>query len=135
MIRRPPRSPLFPYTPLFRSPRLWWPDDPQMYRLRTTVSLEGRPVDVSETPFGFREWTAEGDQFKLNGVRSEEHTSELQSPCNLVCRLLLEKKKNSTRTPPCSPISSHGPNSALILRHHHSVPSHSTSLLTERVAP
>src|SRR5256885_12961482 len=65
MIRRPPRSTLFPYTTLFRS--AWtccsWP----------------RPLSASATI----------------PRRSEEHTSELQSPCNLVCRLLLEKKKTS----------------------------------------
>src|SRR6266850_1751970 len=65
MIRRPPRSTLFPYTTLFRSDI--WP------------SLVGLPSEVTTV-------TAEI-------VRSEEHTSELQSPCNLVCRLLLEKKK------------------------------------------
>src|SRR5256885_5465491 len=71
MIRRPPRSTLFPYTTLFRS----------LDRAAAVLAprLEG-PV-VQET-FGGRAW------------RSEEHTSELQSPCNLVCRLLLEKKKN-----------------------------------------
>src|SRR5258708_12650708 len=67
MIRRPPRSTLFPYTTLFRSTR----------RSRMTVDRDCRsPVDA------------------LHGtVRSEEHTSELQSPDHLVCRLLLEKKK------------------------------------------
>src|ERR1039457_7708464 len=64
MIRRPPRSTLFPYTTLFRSPA----------RQRPLPILSGRP------------------QFKFCHHRSEEHTSELQSPCNLVCRLLLEKK-------------------------------------------
>src|SRR5256885_10299434 len=65
MIRRPPRSTLFPYTTLFRSRRP--PADP--------AARGGR----AGTPAG--------------AGRSEEHTSELQSPCNLVCRLLLEKKK------------------------------------------
>src|SRR5256885_8789593 len=65
MIRRPPRSTLFPYTTLFRS----------------THSV---PVILFGTEFWKR---------LLNIDRSEEHTSELQSPCNLVCRLLLEKKK------------------------------------------
>src|SRR5256885_5445095 len=79
MIRRPPRSTLFPYTTLFRSGRMKWdaltPDD----RLDLLRAYElafirlGKPSDAT---------------------RSEEHTSELQSPCNLVCRLLLEKKKN-----------------------------------------
>src|SRR5256885_5077387 len=72
MIRRPPRSPLFPYTTLFRSGRsgsgrgLIW-----IWWVRRCASL-------------------------LPLLRSEEHTSELQSPCNLVCRLLLEKKKTNT---------------------------------------
>src|SRR6266446_9660747 len=65
MIRRPPRSTLFPYTTLFRS------DD-----------VVGG-VELAQLPHGERQMD----------VRSEEHTSELQSPCNLVCRLLLEKKK------------------------------------------
>lgn len=50
------------------NPRLWWPDDPQMYILRTTVQVGGKPVDISETPFGFREWTSDGPNFKLNGL-------------------------------------------------------------------
>src|SRR6266566_5427368 len=67
MIRRPPRSTLFPYTTLFRSDR------------------RDIPRCVSGTDVHLR-----------NPVRSEEHTSELQSPCNIVCRLLLEKKKERT---------------------------------------
>src|SRR5256885_3899911 len=70
MIRRPPRSTLFPYTTLFRSRQLGHPP-PQPARLD-------------------RDRRGRGDQ-----QRSEEHTSELQSPCNLVCRLLLEKKKTA----------------------------------------
>src|SRR6266705_2879971 len=65
MIRRPPRSTLFPYTTLFRS---------------FTVLLMSTAMVIGPTPPG-------------TGVRSEEHTSELQSPYELVCRLLLEKKK------------------------------------------
>src|SRR5256885_3981370 len=78
MIRRPPRSTLFPYTTLFRS------------------------ATVSSTP-----WTSAGGALRPSprparataraACRSEEHTSELQSPCNLVCRLLLEKKNNRPR--------------------------------------
>ncbi len=49
-------------------PKLWWPDDPHLYRLRTTLEVDGRPVDVRETPFGFREWRVEGTKFTLNGV-------------------------------------------------------------------
>src|SRR5688572_32546563 len=85
MIRRPPRSTLFPYTTLFRSP--------------------GEPEEVVEVaPYRFRrdasgghlrvaaELLHRGQQLELQ--RSEEHTSELQSQSNLVCRLLLEKKKH-----------------------------------------
>src|SRR5256885_16347789 len=68
MIRRPPRSTLFPYTTLFRS-------------------LQGLPPKVREA-FVLAQFE------ELSYPRSEEHTSELQSPCNLVCRLLLEKKKH-----------------------------------------
>src|SRR2546430_12355303 len=72
MIRRPPRSTLFPYTTLFRSVvRVSEPETPVM----VTVAV---PVDAV-----------------LLAVRSEEHTSELQSQSNLVCRLLLEKKKKT----------------------------------------
>lgn len=49
-------------------PKWWWPDDPNLYLLRATVKVDGQPVDVSDTPFGFREWTSEGKDFKLNGV-------------------------------------------------------------------
>ncbi len=50
------------------NPKLWWPDQPKMYGLRTTISVGGSPVDVSETPFGFREWTTDGPNYRLNGV-------------------------------------------------------------------
>src|SRR2546427_6627620 len=70
MIRRPPRSPLFPYTTLFRSPLAG--------RLAREIDERGGP------PLAARRL----------GQRSEEHTSELQSQSNLVCRLLLEKKKS-----------------------------------------
>src|SRR5256885_9585058 len=74
MIRRPPRSTLFPYTTLFRS----WP----------TAPCGGWRTATSKGT-GFR-WPV---RWWWPGASSEEHTSELQSPCNLVCRLLLEKKK------------------------------------------
>src|SRR2546430_3689851 len=94
MIRRPPRSTLFPYTTLFRSVRLWhagysWrdvlarPPAPDAIAVRFGATAGGggkvgpRPADLPEATSG----------------RSEEHTSELQSQSNLVCRLLLEKKK------------------------------------------
>src|SRR5256885_12176698 len=81
MIRRPPRSTLFPYTTLFRS---WrgdaWPQEIYLFMVAATRS--GR--------------RAEAERLAEKLVqRSEEHTSELQSPCNLVCRLLLEKKKKN----------------------------------------
>src|SRR2546426_7611607 len=72
MIRRPPRSTLFPYTTLFRS------------HLETSG---GRPSPAART------WLVDTLPVHARTVRSEEHTSELQSPCNLVCRLLLEKKE------------------------------------------
>src|SRR5207248_8012017 len=90
MIRRPPRSTLFPYTTLFRS----------------IMPLQGRPLNGHEK--------VNGKGFHPN--RSEEHTSELQSPYDLVCRLLLEKKNkihknlqlhltppNISHLPPCAP--------------------------------
>src|SRR2546430_5465437 len=79
MIRRPPRSTLFPYTTLFRS----LPDDP-----RRAVGLDHSPAQVKAPP---------GHLHPLP-QRSEEHTSELQSQSNLVCRLLLEKKKKYQQT-------------------------------------
>src|SRR2546426_8473756 len=90
MIRRPPRSTLFPYTTLFRSgfPPAMTVTPPTAY-----VTLGSGVCGTVVAGFlAIRSATA----FVL---RSEEHTSELQSPCNLVCRLLLEKKKKKTRTP------------------------------------
>src|SRR5256885_2765696 len=80
MIRRPPRSTLFPYTTLFRS----FVGEPSgggaLPQDGASIPERGRDGDGSRT------------------ARSEEHTSELQSPCNLVCRLLLEKKKKDVDT-------------------------------------
>src|SRR5256885_8253350 len=89
MIRRPPRSTLFPYTTLFRSdadaPSLG--PAPQVRRLR----LSGAPEPhIRRPPVGP---ASSVPCLASAPLRSEEHTSELQSPCNLVCRLLLEKKK------------------------------------------
>src|SRR2546426_7484303 len=84
MIRRPPRSTLFPYTTLFRS--AW-------SRLKTAPP--GRAGVLFGPPVQHRPQECGGRQGRTIG-RSEEHTSELQSPCNLVCRLLLEKKKTET---------------------------------------
>src|SRR2546426_6445731 len=82
MIRRPPRSTLFPYTTLFRSP----PAIRQSSRVSSRRPCRSFPIAA---PLRCPRRIAEEADF----VRSEEHTSELQSPCNLVCRLLLEKKK------------------------------------------
>src|SRR5256885_6069831 len=87
MIRRPPRSTLFPYTTLFRSGLVVveHPDDARMaHRVRDVALAREATADV-----------AEHRELRMEDLRSEEHTSELQSPCNLVCRLLLEKKKNN----------------------------------------
>src|SRR2546426_7739877 len=83
MIRRPPRSTLFPYTPLFRS---------AVRAGRVPDRSRGRQA-TSRPPARAARPAAPLDP-ELALFRSEEHTSELQSPCNLVCRLLLEKKKN-----------------------------------------
>src|SRR2546430_9107470 len=94
MIRRPPRSTLFPYTTLFRS------------RLRLPAHAHGRPADGPPAQ--------RRDRGRLRGRhRSEEHTSELQSQSNLVCRLLLEKKKTNPTT------ATGGPHSRLPLAQQH----------------
>src|SRR3712207_7069261 len=97
MIRRPPRSTLFPYTTLFRSPSAG-----RRGGLVTTLTLHTTgPIGPDEVweryavPARWSQWAPQ--------IRSEEHTSELQSRQYLVCRLLLEKKKNTHRTPRCSP--------------------------------
>src|SRR5438046_6332724 len=87
MIRRPPRSTLFPYTTLFRSiaelqaEGVW--DDP--------IVTEVKPLEIFYPAEEYHR-----DYYRRNPNRSEEHTSELQSLTNLVCRLLLEKKKKKT---------------------------------------
>src|SRR5256885_7798225 len=83
MIRRPPRSTLFPYTTLFRS-------IPAGYALFLAL-LVARYVHRRPR---LRDYPPQPHGPLVSVIRSEEHTSELQSPCNLVCRLLLEKKKN-----------------------------------------
>src|SRR2546426_2118627 len=91
MIRRPPRSTLFPYTTLFRShhlPRPVFGPGHQKRDPRGQGVLRGTRERTH--PARYR-----GERGPLRR-RSEEHTSELQSPCNLVCRLLLEKKKKTT---------------------------------------
>src|SRR5258708_31846317 len=86
MIRRPPRSTLFPYTTLFRS-RFIDAASPAPARVRRSA-----PARRARPSFWRRAWRAVAGVFR--GTRSEEHTSELQSPDHLVCRLLLEKKKH-----------------------------------------
>src|SRR2546430_12955378 len=101
MIRRPPRSTLFPYTTLFRSLNLEQPSVSKHLRvLRQTglvnVRRDGRRMLYRTNAEAIRplyEWTSTFERFWRHQLRSEEHTSELQSQSNLVCRLLLEKKK------------------------------------------
>src|SRR5256885_7903622 len=90
MIRRPPRSPLFPYTTLFRSVFGGWL---ALGLLASSLPWLTPPIErwIAAKYRELRLRTSE----PVAKPRSEEHTSELQSPCNLVCRLLLEKK-NST---------------------------------------
>src|SRR2546426_6031409 len=98
MIRRPPRSTLFPYTTLFRS-RLQAVEhrlSRRGRRVRRGGVLHGVECHVSHgCKDGERDGVHRRRQPMLARSRSEEHTSELQSPCNLVCRLLLEKKKKT----------------------------------------
>src|SRR5256885_6966921 len=89
MIRRPPRSTLFPYTTLFRSV-------PEWMGLLASGQFVRHETQFNKWPHTVFEQTVKN--------RSEEHTSELQSPCNLVCRLLLEKKKKHTSTARLKPI-------------------------------
>src|SRR5256885_12847701 len=99
MIRRPPRSTLFPYTTLFRSRAT-----AATRRTRSPSSTVAAPThSQSSHPFKLgRDSAFRARSTPIGTVggpenRSEEHTSELQSPCNLVCRLLLEKKKNTSQ--------------------------------------
>src|SRR5688572_31570305 len=99
MIRRPPRSTLFPYTTLFRS---------KMRGLLAGVDWAAPAISAA------LKGLVQQEGLKMPEVRSEEHTSELQSQSNLVCRLLLEKKKNkshihnTTRQRPLHRIASDG---------------------------
>src|SRR2546430_13595923 len=99
MIRRPPRSTLFPYTTLFRSSAGAAFGVANCAGCHNTISWTTAIFDHSTTGF------------LLTNGRSEEHTSELQSQSNLVCRLLLEKKKNITSCLIRSSLGSHGPRS------------------------
>src|SRR5262245_62224973 len=84
MIRRPPRSTLFPYTTLFRSPKI---STSSSLAPLATLGWSGQPA---------RHWTQQPTR-TTETMRSEEHTSELQSLRHLVCRLLLEKKKKKNK--------------------------------------
>src|SRR5260370_2597534 len=86
MIRRPPRSTLFPYTTLFRSPSISSASQTPHSKTSSAVFRSPAPAVHSQYPAA---------PSSAGGIRSEEHTSELQSHLNLVCRLLLEKKKNT----------------------------------------
>src|SRR2546426_4769070 len=90
MIRRPPRSTLFPYTTLFRSRTVL--QTLKIFEKRSeryVTMLSARVPLLGE----YGNWRKGRPSRSRSSIRSEEHTSELQSPCNLVCRLLLEKKK------------------------------------------
>src|SRR5690242_21175871 len=98
MIRRPPRSTLFPYTTLFRSSTygrgFWIMDDIGALReLSPAIAAKDAHLFTLHPTYRFRPITAPSTTY-----RSEEHTSELQSHVNLVCRLLLEKKKKNNKT-------------------------------------
>src|SRR5258708_30161224 len=87
MIRRPPRSTLFPYTTLFRSHGDW-------------IAIESRVESITRSSFEVTHKVFKGEALAIEAFeRSEEHTSELQSPDHLVCRLLLEKKKKKKHRP------------------------------------
>src|SRR2546426_7201722 len=96
MIRRPPRSTLFPYTTLFRSEdglhAATRADRAGQRREACAAGIEAASSERSRRPV----FSSTGDG-EPSAARSEEHTSELQSPCNLVCRLLLEKKKKKNQ--------------------------------------
>src|SRR3989449_5065090 len=101
MIRRPPRSTLFPYTTLFRS--LYQPGDSATWGKGIAVQRTEMALAWLDSLYGKFAWPqitnvhrieGGGTEFPMMIMRSEEHTSELQSRLHLVCRLLLEKKKN-----------------------------------------
>src|SRR2546428_8435967 len=93
MIRRPPRSTLFPYTTLFRSERA-----PHVLALGR-LDRRGREPELLQEPLGTQRDHEDADRAGHRRGRSEEHTSELQSRSDLVCRLLLEKKKACYASP------------------------------------
>src|SRR5256885_11179452 len=96
MIRRPPRSTLFPYTTLFRSDKAAFIGAQSIYKPRKYFGKDGVAATASDNlksrlPYMFAVSRFAHYLKCMVRDRSEEHTSELQSPCNLVCRLLLEK--------------------------------------------
>src|SRR2546422_4335689 len=101
MIRRPPRSTLFPYTTLFRSTQttlrnvIGEMELDHVLSSRDTINAKLREILDEAT----HKWGAKVSRVELKDIRSEEHTSELQSRLHLVCRLLLEKKKTQPITP------------------------------------
>src|SRR5256885_12967955 len=97
MIRRPPRSTLFPYTTLFRSDLQACDAFDVMSRI-STVQAPTLVICGEEDQLTPPKYSRFLGQRIAGACRSEEHTSELQSPCNLVCRLLLEKKKQQMLT-------------------------------------
>src|SRR5688572_32587490 len=98
MLRRPPRSTLFPYTTLFRSLAL------SLAFGAAGAAAKTKACWIYIGPVGDHGWSYQHDQGRqaVEKERSEEHTSELQSQSNLVCRLLLEKKKKETADEVCS---------------------------------
>src|SRR5256885_9243193 len=94
MIRRPPRSTLFPYTTLFRSAA----QHVRRYELAGIVLAHGEVKALEQVVECVAPIGVAPHRRAMLPLRSEEHTSELQSPCNLVCRLLLEKKKTPTQS-------------------------------------
>src|SRR2546425_7166939 len=97
MIRRPPRSTLFPYTTLFRS----HPAAEPRRRVPRFTRTSARPVTARRAPRGLPSaWWVATPGRAFRSARSEEHTSELQSLAYLVCRLLLEKKKKQLERHP-----------------------------------
>src|SRR5256885_9768373 len=109
MIRRPPRSTLFPYTTLFRSAagRAIQALGPILITAPASPPVSYRLVDFERRrKIGRGQYLTEEDLVRSGAMnlqdRSEEHTSELQSPCNLVCRLLLEKNKVHRRQVRCA---------------------------------
>src|SRR5256885_9643380 len=93
MIRRPPRSTLFPYTTLFRSAFDEGWEKRHVYVIEGISKLPQYAYSKRVLLIDKETWVIPYSDIYDRSGRSEEHTSELQSPCNLVCRLLLEKKK------------------------------------------